>query len=201
MATVILDYDAGNQTSVLRALAHLGHAAAITADPAAVAAADRVVFPGVGAAGSCMARLRERGVDGALRAALARGVPVLCVCVGLQLLFEHSEEDDTPCLGLLPGRVVRFRPADPAIKVPHMGWNPVTWTPGEPLAAGIDGASMYFVHSFHAVPGPGVRVVAESDHGGRFCAAVRRDNLVAAQFHPEKSGPAGLRLLANFLAG
>lgn len=201
MRTVILDYGAGNQTSVQRACVHLGHEAEVSRDPAAIAAADRVIFPGVGAAGSCMASLRGLGLDAALRQAISAGKPTLAVCVGLQLLFERSEEDEgTPCLGLLPGRVVRFRPEDAALKVPHMGWNAVDFADDEPLAQGLPGRHCYFVHSYFAEPGPGVRVVAWSDHGRRFCAGVRRDNLVAFQFHPEKSGAVGLALLARFLA-
>src|SRR5476651_192578 len=119
MRVAILDYQAGNQTSVQRALAHLGCAAEVTADPQRVAAADRVVFPGVGAAGSCMANIRAAGLDRALGEVIAAGKPLLCVCIGMQLLFERSEEDGgVPCLGLLPGAVQRFTPTDPSIKVP-----------------------------------------------------------------------------------
>lgn len=200
MRTVILDYDAGNLTSVQRACAHLGHDAAVVRDPAQVDAADRVIFPGVGAAAQCMGSLSSLGLGDALRRAIAAGKPVLAICVGLQLLFEHSEEDGgVPCLGILPGRVVRFRPTDHAIKVPHMGWNEVDFAPGEPLAAGLPGRHCYFVHSYYVQPGAGVQVVATSDHGQRFCAGVRRDNLVAFQFHPEKSGAVGLALLRRFL--
>jgi imidazole glycerol-phosphate synthase subunit HisH len=200
MRIAILDYRAGNVTSVRRALASLGHEAEITADPAVIARADKVIFPGVGAAGSCMATLRSSGLDQSLRAAVASGKPVLCVCIGLQLLFAASEEDGgTPCLGLLPGTVVRFRPRDPTLKVPHMGWNRVTFT-DDPIVRGLPGDHFYFVHSYYCRPDAGVRVIASSDHGGPFCAGVRKDNLVAFQFHPEKSGPAGLALLANFVA-
>ncbi len=200
MRVAIIDYEAGNLTSVQRALAHLGVQAEVTADPARVVAADRVIFPGVGAAASCMASLRGKGLDGALKAAVAAGRPTLGICLGLQLLFEHSEEDGgVPCLGLLPGRVVRFQRDDPAIKIPHMGWNPTTLT--DPvLGRGLDQPVLYYVHSYHVVPGPGVEVIATCDHGGEFCSGVRRDNLVAVQFHPEKSGATGLKLLANFLA-
>jgi glutamine amidotransferase len=200
MRVAILDYQAGNQTSVQRALAHLGVEAAVTADPAAVAAADRVVFPGVGAAGSCMANLRAAGLDQAIADVVAAGKPLLCVCIGMQLLFEFSDEDGgTPCLGVLPGLVERFQPEDPAIKVPHMGWNSVVTT-GDPLFRDIPaGACFYFVHSYYCAPGTDVEVIATSDHGGGFCAGVRRGNLAAVQFHPEKSGPAGLKLLENFL--
>ncbi len=200
MRTVILDYDAGNLTSVQRACAHLGHDTRIVRDPAEVDAAERVIFPGVGAAAQCMGSLQALGLAGALKRAIDAGKPVLAICVGLQLLFEHSEEDGgVPCLGLLPGRVVRFRPDDSTLKVPHMGWNEVTFSADEPLARGLPGRHFYFVHSYYAVPGPGVQVVAESQHGVRFCAGVRRGNLAAFQFHPEKSGAVGLALLRNFL--
>jgi glutamine amidotransferase len=200
MRTVILDYDAGNLTSVQRACAHLGHDTRIVRDPTEVDAAERVIFPGVGAAAQCMGSLQALGLAGALKRAIDAGKPVLAICVGLQLLFEHSEEDGgVPCLGILPGRVLRFRPDDSAIKVPHMGWNDVTFSAGEPLARDLPGRHFYFVHSYYAVPGPGVQVVAESAHGVRFCAGVRRGNLAAFQFHPEKSGTVGLALLRNFL--
>lgn len=201
MSVAILDYEAGNLASVRHAVQHLGAQVEITSDPGRIAAARRVIFPGVGAAGTCMANLKARGLDRALRQVVASGTPLLCICVGLQLLFEHSEEDGgTPCLGILPGKVVRFRPADPALKVPHMGWNP-TRLDDAVLGAGIaPGSSFYYVHSYHPEPGTGVQVIAESDHGRPFCAGVRRGGLAAVQFHPEKSGPPGLRLLANFLA-
>ncbi len=201
VGTVILDYDAGNLTSVLRALRHLGADAAITRDPAAVDAADRIIFPGVGAAGTCMASLRSTGLDRALARAAAADRPVLVVCVGMQLLFEHSEEDGgVPCLGILPGRVIRLRPADRWIKVPHMGWNPTRLT--DPvLAAGLgQDPAFYYVHSYHCRPAAGVEVIATCDHGGPVVAGVRRGRLAAVQFHPEKSGAVGLRLLRNFLA-
>ena len=201
MRVAILDYGAGNLASVRRAFAHLGADAVVTADPTEIAAADRVVFPGVGAAASCMTALRSTGTDAALRAALAGGRPVLGICLGLQLLFESSEEDGgTACLGILPGKVVKFQPTDSHIKVPHMGWNPTKLS--DPiLGRNLPPDSLfYYVHSYHVVPGPGVQVVAVSDHGQTFCAGVRRDNLVAMQFHPEKSGPAGLQLLADFIA-
>lgn len=197
----IIDYDAGNLTSVQRALRELGAESCITREPSVIAAADRVIFPGVGAAGACMASLRATGMDDALRDAVARGAPVLGICVGMQLLFERSEEDGgVDCLGLLPGTVRRFRPAERALKVPHMGWNPVRFADGEPLAAGIaPGSAFYFVHAYFCDPDPALAAIATSDHGEPFCAGVRRDALVAVQFHPEKSGPVGLRLLRNFV--
>jgi glutamine amidotransferase len=202
MRIAIVDYRAGNQTSVQRALAHLGHAAEISADPGRIAAADRVIFPGVGAAGSCMDNLRAAGVDDALRAAIDAGKPVLGVCIGMQLLFEFSDEDGgVPCLGVLDGIVERFQPEDPAVKVPHMGWNAVEHR-GDPLFAGIpSGERFYFVHSYYCAPDVSIEAIAITDHGGKFCAGVRRGNLAAVQFHPEKSGAAGLKLLDNFVRG
>ena len=202
MSTAILDYDAGNLTSVQRALAHLGHEAVVTADPAVVDRAQRVIFPGVGAAGSCMASLNTRGLGDAIRRAVALDKPVLVICVGMQLLFERSAEDGgVPCLGILPGSVVRFAPTDRAINVPHMGWNPTHFA-DPTLGIGIAPDScFYYVHSYHCVPGPGVQVIASAHHGDDFCAGVRRGNLAAVQFHPEKSGDVGLRLIRNFLEG
>ena len=202
MRIAIIDSQAGNQTSVQRALAHLGHAAEVTADPAVIAAADRVIFPGVGAAGSCMSNLRGGQLDAALQAAVAGGKPVLGVCIGMQLLFEFSDEDGgVPCLGILDGLVERFMPDDPTVKVPHMGWNAVDHS-GDALFAGIpSGERFYFVHSYYCVPHVAIDAIAIADHGGRFCAGVRKGALAAVQFHPEKSGPAGLRLLDNFVRG
>jgi glutamine amidotransferase len=201
MRVAIIDYEAGNLTSVARAVAAVGHEGVVTRDAAVIAAADKVIFPGVGAAGSCMASFRALGMDQALAQVIAADRPLLCICVGLQLLFESSEEDGgTPCLGILPGRVVRFQPTDPALKVPHMGWNPTTLEDPQ-LGRGIAAdAAFYYVHSYHPAPGAGVQVIATADHGGRFCAGVRRGNLAAVQFHPEKSGAVGLRLLSNFLS-
>ncbi len=200
MRVAILDYQAGNLASVRRALAHLGVEAEVTDDPARIAIADRVIFPGVGAAASCMDNLTARGLDRAIAEFAATGRPLLGVCIGMQLLFERSEEDGgVACLGLLPGTVRRFRPSEPTLKVPHMGWSDVT-TVADPLFDGIDaGSHFYFVHSYFCAPSAGVAVIASADYGGRFCVGVRRGNVAAVQFHPEKSGAYGLRLLANFL--
>ena len=202
MHIAIIDYQAGNLTSVQRALAHLGVTAEVTPDPQRVVAADRVIFPGVGAAAACMANLQSAGLDQALSQVIAAGKPVLGICVGMQLLFEHSDEDGgVSCLGVLDGVVERFRPGEAAIKVPHMGWNTVSHD-GDPLFAGIpSGERFYFVHSYYCAPDAALRINAVTDHGGKFAAGVRRDNLVAVQFHPEKSGEPGLRLLRNFVSG
>jgi glutamine amidotransferase len=202
MSTIIIDYEAGNLTSVARAVRYLGHECTISPDPAALRRADRIIFPGVGAAAQCMANLRRTGMDQAIREAVAQGTPVLGICVGMQLLFQRSEEDGgVACLGLIPGQVKRFRPVSPGIKVPHMGWNPVNLADPVLRAEIPTNTCFYFVHSYYCEPGPDPLLlrIAECDHGGRFCAGVRRRNLVAVQFHPEKSGRPGLRLLRNFL--
>lgn len=197
----ILDYRAGNLTSARLSFEAIGAEAAVTADPDAVRAADRIFFPGVGAAASAMGRLRETGLDSVIRERVAAGVPFLGVCLGMQALFDFSEEDGgTPMLGLLPGRVVRFRPASPREKIPHMGWNQVRQTRRHPLFEGVaDNADFYFVHSYRPAPAREEDVIGATVFcGGEFACAVARGNLAATQFHPEKSGPAGLRLLANF---
>lgn len=203
MRVAIIDYQAGNLTSVQRALTHLGHASEITADPAVIANADKVIFPGVGAAGSCMANLRAGRLDQALAQVITAQKQLLCICVGMQLLFEQSEEDGgVPCLGIIPGVVKKFALGDPALKVPHMGWNPVHWEKNDPLWHGIpQDTPFYFVHSYYCAPQADDTTLATSDHGGRFCAGVRRGSFAAVQFHPEKSGEAGLALLGNFLRG
>ncbi|MCH8479154.1 MAG: imidazole glycerol phosphate synthase subunit HisH, partial [Wenzhouxiangella sp.] len=170
--------------------------AVLTADAGQIASAERVILPGVGSAGAAMRALDEAGLIEGIRGLQQ---PVLGICLGLQLLFEHSAEGDVACLGLLPGKVRRLEVPD-ELRLPHMGWNQVDWTdPDDPLAAGLDGSEwFYFVHSFAA---PLDDAVAVSTHGQPFAAIVRRNNFAACQFHPEKSGPAGARLLANFLKG
>lgn len=203
MTVAILDYNAGNVTSVANAVGKLGFEADVTFDHDVIANADQVIFPGVGAAATCMQVIRERGLDIALTNAVTSGKPVFGICVGMQLLFDHSEEDGgVDCLGLLPGKVRRFELDDPSLKVPHMGWNSVQFVDDEPLAAGLVGAAdtaCYFVHSYYCDPDPSVEVIATTDHGHDFAVGVRKDNLVALQFHPEKSGPVGMKILSNFL--
>ncbi len=205
MAVAILDYNAGNVTSVAHAVRRLGFDAEITFDHEVIRSADHVIFPGVGAAATCMAVVRERGLDVALREAVDAGKPVFGICVGMQLLFDHSEEDGgVDCIGLLPGRVRRFELDDPTLKVPHMGWNPVSFAEGEPIASELATATdtaCYFVHSYYCDPDPSVEVIATTDHGHPFCVGVRKDNLVALQCHPEKSGPVGMSILSSFLKG
>ena len=186
----IVDYRAGNLTSVKNAFDALGAATVVTRDPAVIAAADRVVFPGVGAAASAMANLRELGLVDAVKAAAASGRPFLGICLGMQILFEHSEEDGgVDTLGILKGRVRRF-PDVPGCKVPEIGWNSVEGTG----AAG----EFYFVHSYYAEVVPETNLVSEYA-GVKFTAMVAKGSLWACQFHPEKSGRLGLDLLARWL--
>jgi glutamine amidotransferase len=197
--TVIIDYDAGNLRSVQRACAEVGLAARITRDAAEVARADRIIFPGVGAAGSAMKSLKAAGLDVALRDALAAGTPLLGICLGCQISLDHSEESDTPTLGLISGRVLRFRLDDPALKIPHMGWNEVRVVKPHPLLAGVKpGDEFYFVHAYYPVPDRVEDVYAETDYERTFASALGRDNYFATQFHAEKSGRVGLELLARF---
>lgn len=195
----IVDYDAGNPTSVKRALAAVGVESVVTPDPDVVRRAERIIFPGVGHATSTMAVLVERGLDQALRDAFAAGTPILGVCVGAQLLLTHSEEGDTPCLDLVPGRVRRFPPLPPELKVPHMGWNQLRVLREHPVLSGIpEQNELYFVHSYYLEPTDSACVLATTEHGIEFASAFQHRNLVAVQFHPEKSGPLGLRVLERF---
>ena len=197
---VIIDYQAGNLTSVVRSFRALGVEGEVTAEPAAVAAAARIVFPGVGAAGKAMATLRELGLDQALQKSWQRGVPILGICLGAQIILEHSEENDTPCLGLLPGRT-RALPRQPHLKIPHMGWNSVRFLRPHPVFTGLPpAAEYYFVHSYYPDPAEKTMVLGVTEHGVEFPSALGWRNLVATQFHPEKSGRFGLQILENFLA-
>jgi imidazole glycerol-phosphate synthase subunit HisH len=193
----LVDVCSGNLRSVERALAHVGGDVVVTSDPEVVRRADKIVVPGQGAFGVFMRGLAERGLGDVLRDAIASGKPYLGICLGLQVLFEHSEEGDCAGLGVLRGNVTRLEPGDPELKIPHMGWNRVRAR--KPIAGIDDGAYLYFVHSYRAEPADDTLVALEADHGVTFCAAVARDNLVACQFHPEKSQAVGLRLLRTFV--
>ena len=209
MQTVaVVDYGMGNLRSVSQAVAHVARhenvRVIVTANPEEVFAATRVVLPGQGAMRDCMRELRESGLQDAVLEA-ARHKPLFGVCVGMQMLLGHSEEQDTPGLGLIPGRVRRFRlegrlqPDGSRYKVPQMGWNQV-FQQAHPMWAGVpDGAWFYFVHSYYAAPAMAQHTVGEADYGGRFTCAVARDNIFATQFHPEKSADHGLALYRNFL--
>lgn len=194
----IADYGAGNLVSIARAIEVVGAEPLVIRDAEALRGADALVVPGVGAAAPAMDRLRRRGLVEPILAWIRAGRPFLGICLGLQLLFDGSDEDGAATLGLIPGRTVRLANAP---TLPHIGWNTVDWVGHQPLFEGIEpGAAFYFVHSYVAMPDdPGV-VIAESEHGSRFPAAIARANLLAVQFHPERSGADGLRLLANFTA-
>jgi glutamine amidotransferase len=195
----IIDYGMGNLRSVQKALERVGHAATITSDPAALADADKVVLPGVGAFRDAIAALRERRLVEPIRAAIDAGKPFLGICLGLQLLFNASSEDgEYEGLNVVPGKVVRFT-VPKEFKVPHMGWNQIALRHRAPIFAGIDdGAYFYFVHSYYVVPQDRSLIATETSYAAPFCSGIWRDNLFAVQFHPEKSQDAGLRLLKNF---
>ncbi len=197
----IVDYGAGNLTSVRLALERIAARVAVTSEPAAILAAERVIFPGVGAIGAAMARLKAAGLDGALRETVARGTPFLGICLGAQIVFEHSEEDGGVAgLGLLPGTVPAFPRGLPGAKIPQIGWNQVTFRLPHPLFEGIaSGAEFYFVHGYYPAPADPAHVLAETDYAGRtFASVAGQDNLAVTQFHPERSGRVGLKLLENF---
>ena len=195
----IVDYNGGNLRSVKRACDAVGIAAEFTQDPDAVAKADKLIFPGVGHARSAMATLLRTGLGDAVRHAYERGVPTLGICVGAQLLLDSSEEGETQGFGLLPGRTRLFRLEDPALKIPHIGWNELRIERPHPLLDTMkNGDEVYFVHSYYLDPTDASHVYATSDHGIRFCVALGKDNLFATQFHPEKSGRLGLGLLSRF---
>jgi glutamine amidotransferase len=206
---VVVDYGMGNLRSVSQAALHAaagsGFDVSVSARPEDVLAADRVILPGQGAIRDCMRELRESGLlDAVLHAAAHK--PLLGVCVGMQMLLDASEEQDTPGLGLIPGRVKRFRlegqmqPDGSRYKVPQMGWNQVFQTLPHPMWEGVpDGAWFYFVHSFYASPSEARHNAGETDYGGRFTSALARDNIFATQFHPEKSATHGLQVYRNFL--
>jgi imidazole glycerol-phosphate synthase subunit HisH len=198
----IVDYRAGNLTSVARALEHLGHACEITDRPESIRAADCVILPGVGAAGATMENLNGLGLAEVLRNDVARaGKPFLGICIGIQVLLDRSEEDHAACLGIVAGHVARYPAAVDGrpLKVPQIGWNRVVQTRSHAVFAGVpDGAHFYFVNSFYPVPDDPAVTLATSDYGVTFTAAIARDNVIATQFHLEKSGAVGLKLLDNF---
>ena len=203
----VVDYGMGNLRSVAKALEHVagGKPVVVTADPAVLAAAERVVVPGQGAMPDCMRELDERGLRQAVIEAAATK-PFLGICIGQQMLFEHSEEGDVPGLGILRGQVKRFPsekmhlPDGQKLKVPHMGWNEVRQAGPHPLWKGIaDGARFYFVHSYYVAPDDAACVAGTTEYGIPFTSACARDNIFAVQCHPEKSAQAGLQLLSNFI--
>ena len=193
----MVDYGAGNLRSVAKAFEKLGHAPEVTGDPKKVLSARAVVLPGVGASDSAMSALETRGLVEPLRILIRKGIPFFGVCLGLQLLLESSEEGDKPCLGVVPGGVKKF---PDTVKTPHMGWNEVTFQKEHPVFEGVEsGSYFYFVHSYYAAPEDNSLVLGMTDYALPFCSVVASDNMVATQFHPEKSGATGLRLYENFM--
>jgi glutamine amidotransferase len=198
----IVDHGAGNRRNVERALERAGAEPVLSADPDVLAATDGLVLPGVGAFAAAMERLRASGLDAFVVEQVRAGVPLLGVCLGMQLLFERSAElGGGAGLGLLEGEVVELRPQPPSLKVPHIGWNVVRFAREHPLLDGLgDAAAFYHVHSYVVRPRREDDVLGRADYGGAFVSVVGRDRILGAQFHPEKSSTAGLRLLSNFAA-
>jgi glutamine amidotransferase len=195
----IIDYKAGNLTSVKRALDFLGIQSVITHDAGVIQKSERIIFPGVGNAASAVPVLRERGIDEALREAFVLGTPMLGICLGTQIILSHSEEGETECLGLIKGTVKKFSLTDKSLKIPHMGWNEIKIRQKHYLLKDIaPGTQMYFVHSYYPLPDDESLTIASCEYEIEFPCAIGRHNLFATQFHPEKSGRAGLSILKNF---
>lgn len=193
MKVAIIDYNAGNVRSVQFAMQRLGIEAHLTGDAAEIQAADKVIFPGVGEANTTMAYLREQGLDEVIRNLKQ---PVLGICLGMQLLCQHSEENDTQCLGIIPQEVVRFQP-NKGEKIPHMGWNSIRNLSTGLFSPELEGEYVYFVHSYYVEQG--LYTTATTEHVLPFSSALQKDNFYATQFHPEKSGPVGEAILKHFL--
>lgn len=203
----IIDYRMGNLRSVAKAIEHVGGTAKMVSKPGEIERAEKLILPGVGAFGDAMRFLDEMGLSDPIRAYVQSGRPMLGVCLGMQLLFDGSEEDAADGelvkgLGILPGKVVRFdnHRGGQHLNVPHMGWNGLKWSRPDPILDGLDqGSAVYFVHSYYAEPANPDDLSATADYGGDFCASVHRNNLFATQFHPEKSQRVGMRILTNFV--
>lgn len=195
----IIDYGMGNLYSVEKAFIKLGAQVVVSSEAKVIAQADKVILPGVGAFGDCMKNLDDSGLIPVIQTVIAKGKPFMGICLGLQLLFEGSEEDPGVAgLGILAGQVRKIEA--PGLKIPHMGWNSLSFRQPDPLFTGLgDSSYVYFVHSYHAVPAEPELVTAVTDYGGAVTAAVGRGNVQAVQFHPEKSGSVGLAILENFI--
>jgi imidazole glycerol-phosphate synthase subunit HisH len=201
----IIDYNAGNITSVARALHNIGQEFVITDDTQKLEAASHVIFPGVGAAGEAMAYLKKKNLDSWLKLCFQSGKPILGICLGTQIILEYSEENSTDCIGLVPGSTRRFpdhlTSAGQALKIPHMGWNSVTFRRKHPVFEGLaPEVEYYFVHSYYPSPEDDAAILGTTDYGMTFCSVLAVKSLVAMQFHPEKSGRPGLQVLKNFCA-
>jgi glutamine amidotransferase len=199
----IINYNAGNITSVARALQNIGQDFVITDQTKKLDAASHVIFPGVGAAGEAMAYLREKKLDVWLKNYIKTGQPLLGICLGTQIILDYSEENKTECIGLVSGSTKRFpeelTSEGQALKIPHMGWNSVTFLRSHPVFQGVSpDAEFYFVHSYYPAPSDDATVLGTTEYGMTFCSVLAKDNLVAMQFHPEKSGRPGLQILKNF---
>ena len=200
----IIDYDAGNLTSVARALTYLGFTCKVTSDSAEIERSERIIFPGVGAAGSAMQSLKRLGLDNIIASQFRKGKPVLGICLGTQIIMGHSDENQVACLGLIDGSV-RVFPSNiqsergDRLKIPHMGWNSIHIQNRHPLLEGVDAAAeFYFVHSYYPDPADPADIIATTRYGISFASVMGFKNLVATQFHPEKSGKPGLTILKNF---
>jgi len=201
----IINYNAGNITSVARALQNIGQEFVITDDKKKLDAASRVIFPGVGAAGEAMAYLRKKKLDVWLKNFVKTGQPLLGICLGTQIILDYSEENETNCIGLVSGSTKRFpeklTSEDQLLKIPQMGWNSVTLRRSHPVFEDVSPeAEFYFVHSYYPAPSDDATILGTTDYGIMFCSVLAKDNLVAMQFHPEKSGRPGLQILKNFCA-
>ncbi len=200
----IIDYNAGNLTSVAHAVTYLGFKCKITNDIRLISEAEKIIFPGVGAAGSAMESLRQMELDYALKKALTDGRPVFGICLGTQIIMRHSRENNTECIGIIDGTVEPFQENMTSedgsrLKIPHMGWNRIYPERDHPFLAGLkEDDEFYFVHSFYPLPEDQRHVVAKTGYGIRFPSIIGFDNIFATQFHPEKSGKAGLKILENF---
>ncbi len=198
---VMIDYGASNIRSAQKAFEHIGAKVTLTADPQVVMQAHKLVLPGVGAFGAGMDALRKRGLDSAVAESVQQGIPLLGICLGMQFLFESSNEmGQHRGLALIPGHVRRFELADEELKVPHMGWNQIEHQQTNPLLEDVpNGAYAYFVHSYYCVPAHAADIVAYTTHGSEFCSIVAHDNVYGIQFHPEKSQRYGLQLIRNYV--
>jgi len=193
----VLDYQAGNIKSVENALEHSGARVIVTSDPHVINESDAIVFPGQGSCVSSMDNIKSKGLDVVIKDSICSGKPFLGICLGLQLLLEKSEEGNTDCLDIVRGEVKRF---DQGLKIPHMGWNSVSFTIDHPVFFGIPNRSyFYFVHSYYADPYDASIISSATDYGINFCSSIAYDNVIAVQFHPEKSGDIGLKLYKNFV--
>ena len=197
---VIIDYDAGNLRSVQRACEKVGIVSEVSSDPERVLHAEKIIFPGVGSAESAVETLKKRGLDNAIVDFFRAGKPILGICLGLQILLDHTEEGNKKCLGLVSGACERFKFSDSSLKIPHIGWNDIQINFDHPVLDKIeDGDQFYFVHSYYAKLLHEQEIVSSSEYGNmKFCSALAKDNLFATQFHLEKSGELGLKILKSF---